>query len=61
MINYCGRNTMMAAMMLVVMAMRVMKMAVAIAIRMNLLYVCCSKVKYGDLVHIKYFTLHDIV
>lgn len=50
---------MMAAMMSVVMEMRVMKMAVAITIRVNLLYVCCSKVKYGDF-H-KYFTLHDIV
>lgn len=50
---------MMAAMMLVVMEMRVMKMAVAITIRMNLLYVYCNKVKYRDL-H-KYFTLHDIV
>ena len=50
---------MMAAMMLVVMEMRVMKMAVAITVRMNLLNVCCNKVEYGDL-H-KYFTLHDIV
>ena len=49
----------MAEMMLVVMEMRVMKMAMAITIRINLLNVCCSKVEYGDL-H-KYFTLHDIV
>ena len=40
---------MMAAMMLEVMEMRVIKMAVAIIIRMNLLNVCCSKVEYGDL------------
>ena len=40
---------MMAAMMLVVMEMRVIKMAVATIIRMNLLNVCCSKVEYGDL------------
>lgn len=58
-INYCGRNSEMAEMMLVVMEMRVMKMAMAITIRINLLNVCCSKVEYGDL-H-KYFTLHDIV
>ena len=45
--------------MLVVMEMRVMKMAVAITIRMNLLNVCCNKVEHGDLN--KYFTLHDIV
>ena len=42
---------MMAAMMLVVMEMRVMKMAVAITVRINLhvLYVCCNKVYHGDL------------
>ena len=52
---------MMAAMMLVVMEMRVMKMVLAITVRINLhvLNDCCNEVEDGDL-H-KYFTLHDIV